>query len=134
MPPEKKYPRGGEKAEKIVKVISWHIRIIDKDGTWGWEQINGLTLRDDILSKMSNFETMEWSEILNRNNHAVPISEICPEAQKRLVRLQQDDVDEIISLHLTGKKRVWGIRDQNILKILWWDPHHTVCPSLKKHT
>lgn len=77
---------------------------------------------------------MKWSEILNRNSHAVPISKICPEAQGRLKELKQDDVDELISLRLTGKKRVWGIRDQNILKILWWDPEHTVCPSLKRHT
>jgi len=132
-PPEKKSPRGGEKAEKILDLISWHIRIIDKEGFWGWKQITR-SIFDDILKKMSDFETMKWSEILNRNNHAVEISKMCPGARKRLKELKQDDIDELISLHLTGKNRVWGIRDQNILKILWWDPNHTVCPSLKKHT
>jgi hypothetical protein len=132
-PSEKKYPRGGEKAEKVVGLISWHIRIIDRDGRWGWNKVNNLVL-EDILVKMSSFETMKWSEILNRNNHAVPISKICHDAQKRLEILKQDDVDEMISLHLSGLKRIWGIRDQDILKILWWDPDHTVCPSLRKHT
>ena len=134
-PSEKKYPRGGEKAEKIVDLISWHIRIIDRGGQWGWTKIDNLnTLWGDIFSKMSNFETMKWSEILNRNNHPILVSEICHKAQKRLKELKQDDVDEIVSLHLTGTKRIWGIRDQNILKILWWDPDHTVYPSIKKHT
>jgi hypothetical protein len=136
IPSEKKYPRGGEKADKIPDLISWHIRIADKYGSWAWNQDNGLTLEkfESILSKMSNFETMKWSEILNRNNHAISISDIIPEARRRLKEIRQDDVDELISLNLNGKKRVWGIRDQNILKILWWDPNHTVCPSLKRYT
>ena len=132
-PPREKYPRGGEKVEKISGLTSWHIRIIDKEGHWGWNQINALIL-DDILSKMSNFETMKWSEVLNRNNHIIAKSQICAEAQKRLEVLKQDDIDELISLHLTGKKRIWGIRDQDVLKILWWDPDHTICPSPKRHT
>ena len=117
-------------------LISWHIRTIDKEGSWGWNQVNDLTLEgfENILSKMSNFETMKWSEILNRNNHPVPILDLSPEAQKRLKALRQDDVDELISLHMNGKKRIWGIRDQNVLKILWWDPNHTVYPSPKRHT
>ncbi len=133
IPSGKKYPRGAEKAEQVPDLISWHIRVVDKGGSWGWEQITRLIF-DGILTKMSNFETMKWSEILNRNNHAVPISDLCPEARERLKEVRQDDVDELISLHLTGKNRIWGIRDQNILKILWWDPEHTVCPSLKRHT
>ena len=133
IPPGKKSPRGAEKAEKAPDLISWHIKTVDKEGSWGWEQITRLIF-EGILTKMSNFETMKWPEILNRNNHAVPISKICPEAQRRLKELKQDDVDELISLRLAGEKRVWGIRDQNILKILWWDPEHTVCPFLKTHT
>ena len=133
IPPGKKDPRGAEKAEKIPDLISWHIRIVDKEGPWGWKQLTRLIF-DGILIKMSNFETMKWSEILNRYNHPVPISDLCSEARRRLKELQQNDVDELISLHLTGKNRVWGIRDQNVLKILWWDPNHTVCPSPKRHT
>ncbi len=134
IPSGKKYPRGADKAEKIRDLVSWHIRIVDKEGRWGWAQVNDLSLWEDILSKMSNFETMTWAEILNRNNHAISISRICPDAKRRPAELKQDDVDEIVSLHLTGLKRIWGIRDQNVLKILWWDPEHTVCPSLKRHT
>lgn len=132
-PPERKYPRGVEKPREIVESISWHIRTIDKEGPWRWKQIDGITL-EDVLSKMSNFETMKWVEILKQNNHVISISKICPDARKRLETLRQDDVDELISLRLSGKNRVWGIRDRNILKILWWDPEHTVCPSLKRHT
>jgi hypothetical protein len=83
---------------------------------------------------MRDFETMAWPEILGRNNHAIPLGDLCYAAQKRLVEIQQDDVDDLISLRLTGTMRVWGIRDRNILKILWWDPNHNVCPTQKRHT
>jgi len=105
-PSEEKLPRGGGRVESAVGPISWHIRTLDKEGPWGWKQINALTLWGDIFSKLSNFETMQWSEILNRNNHAIPISRICPNAQNRLREINQDDTDEIVSLHLTGEKRI----------------------------
>ena len=133
-PPLGKYPRGGEKAEKIAGPVAWHIRTIDQEGPWGWRKIDASTLWEEVFSKISNFETMEWSEILNRNNHAVQVAGLCSQAQKRLSDIKQDDTDEMVSLHLTGKKRIWGIKDRNILKIIWWDPEHSVCPSLKKHT
>jgi uncharacterized phage-associated protein len=29
---------------------------------------------------------------------------------------------------------VWCIRHLNVMRILWWDPDHLVCPSVMKHT
>ncbi len=42
--------------------------------------------------------------------------------------------EEEIQAWANGKQRIWGIKDRNILKVLWWDPDHEVCPSLKKYT
>ena len=36
------------------------------------------------------------------------------------------------SLRLSGQERVWGILDQGVLSVLWWDPDHAVCPSLRE--
>ena len=31
-------------------------------------------------------------------------------------------------------ERTGSIRHANIMRLLWWDPEHQVCPALKKHT
>lgn len=67
-------------------------------------------------------------------NHHIKISDLCKSAQDRLAELRYRDIDELFSLHLTSKNRVWGILRQGVLSLLWWDPEHQICPSAKKHT
>jgi len=134
-PSPEKVPRGRQKVEDSdIKFITWHIGIIDKDGRWGWEHIEPETLWNDIHAKMSAFETMTWIEVMKGGSHSVSIDGINSDAKKRLVKIGQDDVDELFSLRLGGQKRIYGIRDRHIFKVLWWDPKHEVYPSLPKHT
>ena len=35
-----------------------------------------------------------------------------------------EDVTELFSLRLDATKRVYGIRDRQVLKLLWFDPYH----------
>lgn len=134
-PSSERQPRGIKKAQRIESnLIAWHLRIVDQEGRWGWNRVDQTTFWKEIFLKISDFETMTYSEILGKDNHEIPISNIIREAQIRLKEIEQDDVDHLVSLHITGKKRIWGIRDQNIFKVLWWDPNHEICPSAKKHT
>ncbi|MBQ7220769.1 MAG: hypothetical protein IJS28_07310 [Synergistaceae bacterium] len=87
-----------------------------------------------ILDKMRLWEKMTWHEIAGRRDHAIEVDNISPEAKKRLIELQLDDIDEVFSLHIDGIKRLFGIRDRHIFKVLWWDREHKVCPSYLKHT
>lgn len=112
----------------------WHIGAIDLDGPWGWTEIEKEFFFREILPKVQNLESMFWKDILSRNSHEVNVSQISSFAQKRLIQLRLDDTETLISLRLTGKQRIWGIRIGNILKILWWDPNHEVYPSKLKHT
>jgi hypothetical protein len=32
-----------------------------------------------------------------------------------------------------NEQRVWGIKEVAILRIIWWDPEHSVCSLAKKH-
>ncbi len=103
---------------------------------FGWQEIGHEKL-NEIRQKLSQFEAKSWSEILIKDkhwNHTISVDDLCKDAQDRLVQIDQDDVEELISLRLSGSERIWGIRDRDILKILWWDPDHQVCPSPKKHT
>jgi len=77
---------------------------------------------------------MKWSEILGDRHHRVFVSDIIRKAQDRLVEIEQSDIDQLYSLAISGDKRIWGIRDRHIFKVLWWDPKHEICPSLLRHT
>ena len=102
----------------------------------GW---HGLDLHKllEVRAKLANFESMTWNQILidgKKKNHAIQINQLSAEARRRLTELRLDDIDELVSLGLSGKQRIFGIRDRDVLMLLWWDPNHRVCPARKKHT
>ena len=76
---------------------------------------------------------MTWADVKKRD-HPIERNKIITEAQQRLEELQRDDVDELWRLRFTGQQRLWGIRNQRVFRILWWDPEHKICPTTKKHT
>jgi hypothetical protein len=115
---------------------AWQIGRMELVDPFGWHVITSDIL-DSIRTKLQHFESMTWAEILvvgKKRNHTVRVDQLCPKAQKRLKELRLDDVDEVVSLHLTGLQRVWGILNAGVLALLWWDPDHEVCPSEKKNT
>ena len=113
----------------------WQIRTLDLDGPWGRNKLDAEALKD-IYEKLANFETMTWDEIIKTGSHPVKIENICSKAQKRLAEIiiKIDTEEELFSLRISATKRLWGIREHNILKLLWWDPLHEVYPVSKKHT
>jgi ABC-type arginine transport system ATPase subunit len=91
----------------------------------------------EIRQKLVGFESMTWHEILVRGkkrNHSIPLNQLERKAQKRLEDLRLEDRDDLISLRLAGRQRIWGFRQGPVLSLLWWDPEHLVCPARKKHT
>jgi hypothetical protein len=118
------------------KKPAWRSFRLELTYQYGWQNIDAATLRT-IHEKLSNFESMTWREILldsKKQNHTVPVQNLCKEARDRLIELNLDDIDEITSLRLSGTQRIWGILDQGVMELLWWDPHHQVYPSTKKNT
>lgn len=135
-PPTKKTPRRLFNPEDFEsKTIVWHINTICREGNWGWEKVGRKMFWKDIVQKLSSFESMTWANIkAGGYGKTIPVFRICREAQRHLSAIRQEDTDYLFELRLSAKKRVWGIRDQRVLKVLWWDPEHTVCPSRKHHT
>jgi hypothetical protein len=116
--------------------LSWQIHLLDFEGPWGWGDMDADTLKY-IHGKLAQFETMTWAEINHPNTgcHPIKIKDLCSEAQKRLTELKVIRFEEeLFSLRLSGKERLWGIRERHFFKILWWDPRHEVYPVSKKHT
>jgi hypothetical protein len=107
---------------------------VDLGGPWCWRTIDGDGLVE-VLGKLKSFESMTWEEIDGpTGSHGVEVGKLSRDAQERLVRIHQDDVDQLFSLRISGRRRVWGIMDEHVFRVLWWDPEHQVCPSAKKHT
>ena len=104
--------------------------------SFGWQDVERGKL-DEIRAKLAQFESMTWNEVLvgsKKQNHSVEVPALCKEAQERLVEMGLGDTATLISLRLSGKERVWGLRQGATLLVLWWDPEHAVCPSLLKGT
>ena len=113
---------------------AWRISTLEMCGPFGWHEVDGETLQY-IQKKLASFESMTWAEILvsgKNKNHFIKVVSLIKEARDRLEYLQLDDIDEVCSLRLEGQKRVYGIRHQAALSLLWWDPYHKICPSHKK--
>ena len=96
-----------------------------------------------LLEKLIDFEKMTWGEILrhtrngkssnNTSSHNISRDNLIKDAQNRLEELNIYE-DELFSLSLDNRKRLWGILDSGVLRIIWYDPKHEICPSNKKHT
>ncbi len=129
-----KYPRSKDPDSSEKEIISWHFNAIDLEGDWDCSDIKKELLIDNILNRIKSFETMHWSALPSSGSHQVSVGLISSSARTRLTEIGQDDIDDLYSLRIDGKARIWGIRDRHIFRLLWWDPNHSVCPSTKRHT
>lgn len=127
----------GKKARKAKfqedQKVQFSAELMDHSSSWGWGNIDGHSLQD-FFRKLFNFQGYTLQNLRGQGSHWVNIDSLSPNAQRRLREINQEDLEDLFSLRLAGKNRVWCIRDRNNLKLLWWDSRHEVCPSLKKHT
>jgi len=132
LPPQTKDPRASE-APNDKCFPEFRATQMDIDGPYGWHKFNLLEI-PEILQKIFEAQRMTWQEHYAHGSHLVKVSKIIPKMQKRLKELKQEDLDVLYSLRLSGKMRVWGIKEANLFWLLWWDPDHEICPSFLKNT
>lgn len=135
--PKKATNRAEKKVVRIQENVpvnkpSWRFSTVDLSGPFAWPK--GSNTEMEILEKLHQFDSMRWSEIEGSDHHAISIGSLSKEATKRLSEISLDDVDEVFSFHFSGRPRIIGIRELGVVKLLWWDPNHQVCPSTKKGT
>ena len=105
----------------------WRLSKLDFKGNWGWGNIEDIGTIQKIQDKLKNFENMSWGEIeKNNKSHEISTEVVSKEAKDRLTEISLDDCSDLYSMRLTGSERLWGIRENEILYILWYDPKHTV--------
>ena len=126
-------PAGVESWDSQTPV--WRVGFMDLDGPWSWKCVEPGMWWDTIFLRLRAFESMNWSEIIrNTGSHNVQVNKLIYEARKRLEDINQDDIDALFSLRLSNKQRIWGIRNNRTLRLLWWDPKHEVCKSNPSNT
>lgn len=87
-----------------------------------------------IFDKLADYEKMTWQEIQSAsggkthgtNSHFENVADLDKAAQKRLLELKLDDTDQLFSLRLTGKERLYGILENGVFAVLWYDRKHEV--------
>lgn len=112
--------------------ISWHFECMDTSGSWPCS-INTL---QNIQNRLHEYERIKWSG-LSGSSHPLPINKIIPKAQRRLSELGYSDYENLYQFEIrngNSKQRLWGLRTENIFKILWWDPNHEIYPVPKRNT
>ena len=114
---------------------AWRFRFVDGGGKWA---ITDELLPEIIKDRLKNFETTKWSEIesqmtggkdRHKKHHSMEISDLPKDARERWKSCNLQYIDTVFRFRFGSKIRVWGIREFNVFKPVWWDPEHTVFPT-----
>ena len=149
----KKTKRTAHRADKRIEIPEQNKRnYYDKYPLWAFRRIDfdhpkwGISKNQekliDTLSYLKGLESQTWAQILtsasgrvnNTRNHAILIDELCSDAQKRAIELKLDEFDELVSIAISGRERVWGLLLDGVFFIIWYDPNHEIYPTSKRNT
>lgn len=133
VPEQQRVPRAVGGTSYYCLRPSWRVGRMEMVEPFGWHRVDGSTIQY-IRSRLAHFETMTWAEILvqaKKQNHSIHVEDICSAAQQRLEAIGLL-LEDVVSLRLSGRERVYGYLENGVLIVLWWDPLHQICPSLKE--
>ena len=115
-------------------MLAWRFNAVDKGGPFAWTNLSDPSEYKSLIEKLAAFETMSEAELGSCGCHFIDVTDLCKEAQRRLVEIDLDDLDEIFSIRINGKVRIHCVHRPQYMRVLWYDPEHKVCPSPKKYT
>jgi hypothetical protein len=111
----------------------WRFGYFDWDGPWGVTACSAKNWRKHIEGHLANIESMTWMTIEQAaggkssghgtNSHSLPRDKFSKVARDRLDELKIHG-DSFFSLRLENTVRIYGIREDNCLRIIWFDPYH----------
>ncbi len=132
--PKKKVPPGPK--SQNLECLRFRFDRLDLDGPWCFSKIDPDHLKQ-LLPKLAEYESMNVGEAFSgRPGKDYFFSRSKPPRHlvDRLEEIEADDLDGISRLQITGRQRLYGIRNRNEFSILWWDPEHQIWPSRKRNT
>lgn len=112
----------------------WSFRCVDWDGPFGWSAISRENA-EELVKCLSSYEGMTWTEIMQRQScGSISQDVLSKDARDRLKRIGRETTPDLFKLQITGRRRVWGVKEATMFRFLWWDPDHQVYPVPKAHT
>ena len=140
-PNDKHIAQGGDPDHYYTESPAWVFSNADKE-KWAFTKEGvGDIFWDEIFPYLSELERKTWQEILvteKKKNHSIELNGLNACAKKRLADLHIE-AESLISLRLTGNKRIYGFMTGRAFSILWFDANHgdnfdCVCRSRLKNT
>lgn len=131
-----KQPTGGARGDSVMRsTFKWCTSEVDLGGPFSWGSCEHAQIFSDVIPRLQALETMTWSDVHSTGSHPISIEGLCKDARDRLSAIgKNDEYQELYSVRLSGRERIWGMRVGSALYLLWWDPEHEICPSRLKHT
>jgi hypothetical protein len=131
-PPKTKTPVTVEDVYALEnKTFTWRAtpQYVDYDEEeWGWEDVVMRRFFSKCLKYLHHYETMTWAQIKQSSNcHPVPLGDIVPKAQRRILS-KYGDMDDLWQVKAEGICRLFGRKDGQIFYLIWHDEYHTVYP------
>ena len=141
VPHGKRIVQGGNPERYYSENPAWTFANSDQE-MWAFSRDHmGDLFWTEILPRLKALETQTWSEILIRDkkqNHSLDLDELNKVAQDRLAS-KYIEAESLISLRITGNRRLYGYMTGRVFNVLWYDDDHgdnstCVCRSHLKHT
>lgn len=136
--------QGGNPNDVMRRKPVWKFSSCDTGTDCEWAFHKDRLLHDFwnvIFPKLREYENMTWADIqvsAKKQNHYINTDSLNKIARDRLASLQIE-AEDIFSLRLGGKLRLYGLIIDGVYHILWYDNNHgdnetCVCRSRLKHT
>ncbi len=104
----------------------------DETNKWGANETSETLNVWDFGTKIKSFESMTWKVLRsNRTFSFYPYADLPTECQNALRKIKMDTFDNLWSLHIDGRRRLWGVRVDGFFLALWYDPDHNVYQTEK---
>lgn len=129
-------PEGGKRAGFVTadpasidsQHASWRFDLMDMGGEWSWQLISAHQLQ--VLQKgLAALESLTWRELHANKNFglkSIPVEDLPSPAFRRLRELNLEDLDRLYEIRLASAPRIWAVKEGAVLRLLWYDPNHTV--------
>jgi hypothetical protein len=102
-----------------------------------WKEEEGDEKFQKMLVGLRDYCRRTWKAIQTedrKRDHSIPVGAIIAQARNRLVQNNLEEIDIFWRFRFQGEQRLWGYKQGRIFLVIWWDPHHKICPSELKNT